>query len=190
MTLETYFTSLDQIQKVLFWIALPTTIILVLQTFSIFLGVFDFDINTDHSSIGEHGNENEGYQIWSFKNLVVFLSLFSLTALTTYHKLSPFLCGFLSIFVASLFVAFNVLIMKLMTKLQADATIKLDSYIGQTAVVYLGIPENGIGQIEISTAAAILHQRAKTLDGSPIGRYDIVKINNIENSIYIVEKLK
>jgi membrane protein implicated in regulation of membrane protease activity len=61
--------------------------------------------------------------------------------------------------------------------------------IGKIGKVYLTIPENGIGEIEIAFGGGLRIWKAKSLNGNRIESFSQIKVEQFDGSILIVSKV-
>ena len=183
--------NLEPLLKTFWYVAIPTSLIFVIQTIMTFVGadatdgnVADFDSNLTDT--------DAPFQLFSFRNLINFLLGFSWTGISFYTLIAnKSLLIVLAFIVGALFVYMFFLIIKQVQKLEEDNTFKINNTLGKTAEVYLSIPENktGKGKIMISVNGAF-HELDAMTDQGKIESGAIVRVNKIENNnILIVEKL-
>ncbi len=181
--------SLEPLLKTFWFVAIPTSLIFLIQTIMTFIGMdgghhadFDGDI---------HGGDTP-FQFFSLRNLINFLLGFSWTGISFYSTISnrPFLIV-LSVAVGVLFVYLFFAIIKQVQKLAEDNSFKISNTLFKTAEVYLTIPENkkGKGKIMISVNGAFHELDAMTEDAR-IESGSVVKVVRIESgNILIVETI-
>jgi len=177
--------SLPVLLKSFWFIAIPTSLIFLIQTIITFAG-FDTDIDTDFN-----GGELD-FQVFSLKNLINFLLGFSWTGISFYSTAGnhPWFLIALSVVVGVLFVLVFFFIIKQVQKLAEDNSFKITNTLDKTAEVYLTIPENkkGKGKIMISVNGAF-HELEAMTEKEKIASGAVVKVIKIENNILIVETI-
>jgi membrane-bound ClpP family serine protease len=77
---------------------------------------------------------------------------------------------------------------QLFVSLQSDGTIDMDDSIGSTGTIYLRIPVDGTGQIQVETAGALRTYNAKSEDGQPIATGDFAEVIGVVSSTLIVKR--
>lgn len=183
--------NLEPLLKTFWFVALPSSLIFILQTIMTFVGADASDgIQADFD--GDLNGADAPFQLFSLRNLINFLLGFSWTGISFYTSIaSKPLLIVLSLVVGILFVALFFFIIKQVQKLQEDNTFNIANTLNKTAEVYLTIPEQkkGKGKIMISINGAFHELEAMTeQDKIPSGA--VVKIVKIENkSILIVETI-
>lgn len=163
-----FFNSLDGFNKTMFFIFFATGIIFILQTISLFFGIgsdhdgintdidtdidTDSDFDTDNDINHDHAQKDSGHSFgwFSFKNLINFLLIFSISGLISSQS---GLSKLLSILIATAsgigFVFLMIFLFKQMKHLSQDNTPKLTDLIGEIGTVYLKIEAGGKGKIKI-----------------------------------------
>lgn len=185
------FENLEPLLKTFWFVAIPTSLIFIVQTVMTFIGVDatdgiepDFDSNLDGA--------DTPFQLFSLRNLINFLLGFSWTGIAFYTTLSDRLILItLSLGVGILFVYLFFLIIKQIQKLAEDNSFKISNTLNKTAEVYLTIPEkkSGQGKIIISVNGAFHELNAMT-ENDKIESGSVVKVIKIENdTILIVETI-
>lgn len=183
--------SLPTLLKSFWYVAIPTSIIFIIQTIITFSGLdigdgFDTDFHGD-----VHGGDD--FQLFSLRNLINFLLGFSWTGISFYTTIGdkPIFLIITAFVVGVLFVVLFFLVIKQVQKLAEDNSFKITNTLNKTAEVYLTIPENkkGKGKIMISVHGAF-HELEAMTENERIQSGAIVKVVKIENNnILIVESI-
>lgn len=180
------FENMDILLKAFWFIAIPTSLIFIIQTIMTFIGTnSDVDI--------EHPVDTElPFQFFTFRNLINFLLGFSWTGISFFTTISnqSFLV-FLSLIVGGLFVYLFFIVIGQIQNLAEDNSFRLVYTLDKTAEVYLTIPENksGKGKIMISINGSF-HELEAMTENEKIQSGALVKVIRIENqNILIVEKI-
>lgn len=186
-----FFENLEPLLRTFWFIALPTSLIFIIQTIMTFIGAdtsdglaADFDGNLDVV--------DAPFQLFSLRNLINFLLGLSWTGISFYDSIQnkPTLI-IVSFLVGLLFVYLFFIIISQVRKLEEDNSFKMANTLNKTAEVYLTIPEfkSGKGKIMISINGAFHELNAMT-EGQKIASGSMVKVVKIENgNILIVEKI-
>lgn len=183
--------NLDPLLKTFWLIAIPTSLIFIIQTIMTFVGVDSSDgIEADFD--GDLGHADAPFQLFSLRNLINFLLGFSWTGISFYTTISnQLLLIALSLAIGILFVYLFFVIISQVQKLAEDNSFKIANTLNKTAEVYLTIPENkkGKGKIMVSVNGAF-HELEAMTEHDKIQSGATVKIVKIENnSILIVETI-
>jgi hypothetical protein len=179
--------NLDQLLRVFWYVAIPTSIIFIIQTVLTFIGA-DASDGLQPDFHGDFDGADSPFQLFSLRNLINFLLGFSWTGISFFGSISnPVLLISLSIAIGCLFVFLFFLIIKQVQKLEEDNSFKISNTLNKTAEVYLTIParKTGKGKIMISINGAFHELDAMTeTDSIPSGTP--VKVVKIENNDLII----
>jgi membrane protein implicated in regulation of membrane protease activity len=184
--------SLPTLLKSFWYIAIPTSIIFIIQTIITFSGL-DLGDGIDTDFHGDVHGDGADFQLFSLRNLINFLLGFSWTGISFYTLLgdNPILLIITSFIVGILFVVVFFLVIRQVQKLAEDNSFKITNTLNKTAEVYLTIPENkkGKGKIMISVNGAF-HELEAMTENEKIQSGAVVKVIKIENNnILIVESI-
>jgi len=185
-----FFDQFDTLLKTFWYVAIPTTIIFLIQTIITFMGVDSSDgLNADFDSDFNDGDTT--FQLFSLRNLINFLLGFSWTGISFYNTINnPILLITVSVIVGFLFVFLFFIIIKQVQKLEEDNSFKLENTLNKSAEVYLTIPEKktGKGKISISINGTFHELDAVTEHDEKINSGSIVKVEKIENNNILIVK--
>jgi hypothetical protein len=181
--------NLDPLLKTFWFVAIPTSIIFLIQTVMTFIGVDSSDgLEADFD--GNLSEVDAPFQLFSLRNLINFILGFSWTGISFYTTISnPILLVVLSVFVGVLFIYLFFMAMKQIQKLAENNSFNILNTLNRTAEVYLTIPENkkGKGKIMISVNGTF-HELEAMTEKEKIQSGSVVKVVKIENNnILIVE---
>lgn len=183
--------NLDPLLRAFWFVAIPVSLIFIIQTVMTFLGVDSSDgLEADFD--GNFGEVEAPFQLFSLRNLINFLLGFSWTGISFFTTISnPIVLVSLSLFVGVLFVYLFFIAMKQIQKLAENNSFDIANTLHKTAEVYLTIPENkkGKGKIIISVNGAF-HELEAMTENEKIQSGSVVKVVKIENNnILIVETI-
>lgn len=185
-----YFDQLEPLLQIFWYIALPVSVVFALQTLFSFIGIGDHAAD----EIVVHPGENigDGFQLFSFRNIVNFLLGFSWTGISLFDSIrSPYLLLGISLGVGIVFVVVTRFIIRQVRRLSEDNSFRYTDAIAQTGEVYLSIPahQEGSGKVLLSVKGTVRELEAvsksdRLESGTP------VKVIGIENeTLLIVEKI-
>ncbi len=189
LTTMEIFESLDTLLKTFWFVAIPTSLIFIIQTIMTFMGADASDgVETDFK--GDFDGTDAPFQLFSLRNMINFLLGFSWTGISFYTTITnkPLLI-IVSLAVGVLFILLFFVIIKQVQKLAEDNSFKIATTLHKSAEVYLTIPENkkGKGKIMISVNGAY-HELEAMTENDKIPSGSVVKVVKIENNnILIVE---
>lgn len=185
------FENVDPLLRIFWFVALPTSLIFVIQTIMTFVGVDTTDgLEADFD--GDISRADAPFQLFSLRNLINFLLGFSWTGISFFNTIEnkSLLIG-ISVLMGAVFVYFFFLIIKQVQKLAEDNTFKIDNTLHKTAEVYLAIPErkSGKGKVMVSVKGAF-HELDAMTEYEKIPSHTMVKVVKIINgNVLIVETL-
>jgi len=185
------FENIEPLLKTFWFVAIPSSIIFIIQTIMTFFGADASDgIEADFD--GDLDGANAPFQLFSLRNLINFLLGFSWTGISFYTTISNSLTLIIvSIAVGLLFVYLFFIIINQVQKLAEDNSFKITNTLNKTAEVYLTIPEHktGKGKIMISVNGAF-HELEAMTENDRIQSGTLVKVVRIENNnLLIVETI-
>ena len=171
----------------------------VLRTLMMFIGggLSDDALDTAmHSDIhmdadgSDHADADSSFKLLSLQGLTAFFMMFGLVGLALLRANLPALVTVLGGALAgTLTVWFIGMIFNRMKLLQSDGTIQLNNTIGTEGVVYLTIPKNGTGQVQIVAQGALKVFDAISNNKAPLPTGDKVRVAGVANEkTLIVEK--
>ena len=210
--MSAWWESLTLLGQVFACIAIPATLILVIQTIMSIIGVSgggDGDVDADGDvpddldidSDGVFGTElpeiddslDPGFRILSLRSIIAFLTIFGWVGLicvrngmaNIWSLLIAFVCGLIAMFVV-------VLAMRCMLKLQADGTRNIKNALGKSGTVYLTVPaqRNGTGKVNILLQDTFVELDAVTDEENSIksGREVVVVGLSGQTTVVVKEK--
>ena len=185
------FHGLDPLLKIFWFVALPVSLVFIVQTIMTFVGADSSDgLNADFDA--DTSSVDAPFQLFSLRNLINFLLGFSWTGVSCFNSIpNKTVLITVALVVGVLFVFLFFVIIKQMQKLAEDNSFKMTDTLNKTADVYLTIPEkkSGKGKIMISIKGSF-HELDAMTENERIPTGSVVKVVKIENSeILIVETL-
>lgn len=183
--------NLDPLLKTFWYIAIPASLIFVVQTIMTFVGADATDgIEADFN--GDFDGTDAPFQLFSLRNLINFLLGFGWAGISFYSVIhNTALLILAAVGVGIVFVLLFFVIIRQVQKLAEDNSFQLTSTLNKTADVYLAIPErkSGKGKILISVNGSI-HELDAMTENDRIPTGAVVKVVKIENNnILIVETI-
>lgn len=185
------FDNMGTLLTIFWFIAIPTSIVFIIQTIMTFIGTdasdglsADFDSNLETT--------DTPFQVFSLRNLINFLLGFSWTGISFYNTIAnASLLILLSTVIGVLFVLFFFIIIKQIQRFAEDNSFTYSKTINKTGEVYLTIPENrsGYGKVLISVNGSV-HELEAMTEHDKIESGKLIKVVKIESDkILIVEKI-
>lgn len=185
-----FFNNLDPLLATFWYVAIPTSLIFLIQTIMTFIGA-DASEGLEADFDGNLEGVEAPFQLFSLRNLINFLLGFSWTGISFYTVVPNkfFLLG-LALLVGFAFVYLFFIIIKQVRKLAEDNSFKIEETVNKTAEVYLSIPgqKSGKGKIMISIKGSF-HELDAMTEGDRIPSNAMVRVVAIDSNILIVTKI-
>lgn len=208
-----WWNELDTILKVLYCIAIPSSIILIIQTILSLIGfgdggsgvdvsdtsgldMGDVDIDTDIGdsdiNIGDGSNPADfsTMRLFTLQGIIAFFTVFSWSAIATIASGTPEYIGIIVGFVLGIITMIAVAkLVQLSSKLNENGTLNIKNAIGETATVYLPIPANksGEGKITASVQGRFTELNAVT-SGHELKTNAKVRVTDVIGDVVVVEE--
>lgn len=186
-----YFDAMDVLLRTFWYVAIPTSVIFVIQTVLSFIGADAADgLEADFD--GDFAGGDAPFQLFSLRNLINFLLGFSWTGISFYELIENqwALLG-LSLAIGALFVYLFFIIIQQVQKLAEDNSFRFERTLNKTGEVYLTIPGQlaGKGKISLSVRGSV-HELDAITAGDSIAVGALVRVVKIESdNLLLVEKL-
>lgn len=153
LTITESWQSLMLIEKIYWCIAIPFSVLFLIQIIMTFFGG-DFDgVEADgDADVSVESDTGIDFQFITFKNLVAFFTLFGWTGVACLDGgLSVGKSVIISTLAGLIIMSIMATIIYFMGKLTDDGTLSLTNAIGKIGSVYLTLPanRNGKGQVQI-----------------------------------------
>lgn len=193
-----WWNALTIYHQVFYIIAIPATLILILQTILLLFGFghdsetdidHDVDTDADHDIDGHDGADHiGGLRLLTVRGIVAFLAvcgwvgvaLLDLGVSPPITILVSIVCGLAALFLVALMLRFSM-------KMQQSGNLDLANAVGVTGEVYVPIPEGGKGKVTL-----VVQERFMELDAiCPAGELKtgrLVRVTGVtETNTLIVE---
>lgn len=186
-----FLQNIDPLHQIFWYIAIPVSIIFIIQTIMTFIGADAADgLEADFD--GDFNGGDAPFQLFSLRNLINFLIGFSWTGVLFFEKIeNKTILVLLAVTVGAVFLLLFFLLIRQIMKLSEDNTFRIENTIGKIGNVYLTIPGNhsGKGKIQVSVNGTSHELDAITKQESiPSG--SMVRVIAVESgNLLIVEKL-
>lgn len=186
-----FFSHLELLLKTFWFIAIPASIIFILQTVLTFFGA-DASDGVDADFDSDLSGTDAPFQLFSLRNLINFLLGFGWTGISFYDSITnKTILILISLLVGILFVIVFFVVIKQIQKLAENNSFNILNTLDKTAEVYLTIPakKSGKGKILISVNGSF-HELDAITEKGEIKSGLIVKIVKIESgNLLVVETI-
>ena len=141
-------------------------------------------------SSGDHADANMSFQLLSVQGLTSFFMMFGLVGLALLKASQPVLLTVMGGVLAGLVtVAVTGLIFTQMKRLQTEGTINIQTTIGSEGSVYLTIPKNGTGQVQVIAQGSLKIFDAVSNNKTLIATGEKIRVVGVAGgNILVVEK--
>jgi len=178
--MDTWWTSLDLYQQIMWGIAIPVSIIFIIQMIMTFLGLGDHgDVSADTDV---DADVQIPFQLFTFRNFVNFFLGFAWTGISLYEAVANKMwLTLLGVIIGLVLVTIVMAILYALSKTVQSGNIDINNAVGKTATVYFTIPAagKGMGKIQMSIQQAVREYDAISEAEEPIATGAIVKIINV-----------
>lgn len=203
-----WWETLSTLQQIFYYVAIPFTVILIIQAVMTILGLggddadadVDSDVDTDFDANGEAEFDSNadnaepnaaiaGFRFFTVRGMVAFFCIFGWTGVTLYKtSLSVALTIIISVAAGLLAMAVIGLMFYAVKKLQSSGNIKYHNAVGKSAEVYLTIPALRIakGKVMVLLQERLVEAEAITDEEKKISTGETVKVvGNIGNTLIV-----
>lgn len=199
-----WWENLDPMSQFFYLVAIPSTLILVMQTILTLIGISggDSDFSADSGEGGDLGDgidlDGDGtpdfsadFHMFSLRGIIAFFSVFGWVGVILSEGenwLVTLIAALASGFIAMLAIAY---LFYGVSKLQASGNINYAKAVGKTATVYLKIPAKGSGgqgKINLVLNDSLVEMGAVTEEDRPIPSGQVVHVERVlaENIAQVV----
>lgn len=196
-----WWSSLTELQQVLFIIAVSATGIMLLFLILMLFGfegseTFDGDVSFDDVDFDVYNDEPfgsfGGLRILTVRGALAFLSVGGWVAYLLSYLLEPIWAILIGAVVGIIAAYLLALAFKWSLKLESSGNIDYENAIGKTGTVYIRIPKakSGIGKINIILQERLVEIDAITDDAEDIKVNASVEIIGLENETTLIVKRK
>jgi len=186
LSFETWWQAMELAEKIYWCIAIPFSIVFIIQLVLTFIGGdFDDAGSTGDADASIDADEGIGFQFISIKNISGFFTIFSWTGIAAINagKSMPFTI-IVSVLAGLAMMTLMATLIYYMGKLSEDGTLKLNNAIGKLGTAYLKIPaqRKGMGKVQIKVQGyRTLDAITDDMEDIPTGAVvDVVDIINDE----------
>ena len=190
-----WWTSLDLFMKILWCIAIASSLIFIIETVLTFIGAdVEMDMDTDFNMPDGGFEGDPSMNLYTFRNLVNFLLGMSWTAILLQEQIASKALLMVIAFAVGALLVFAVMMMfKGLSKMQQSGNIDLyKSAVGCNGKVYLTVPaeRKGSGKVQISINDSIREYDALTDSEDDLKTGTSIKVVEVlDASTLLVEEI-
>ena len=210
--MQAFWESLSLLQKILYCIAVPSTLVLILQMVLLFLGWgedassfnpsdtsgLDLDTGAGDFSPDGVGSAPDGMapgdfgtmRLFTFQGIIAFFCVFGWSGLAFTRVLASSLLSMaLAIMLGFLFMFLVALLIRALSKLADDGSISIASTLGYSGTVYLTVPSrgNGHGKVKVNIGGHYNEYDAITDSSVPLPTGSRIRIIDVRGDVVLVE---
>jgi len=189
--MELWWTSLDLYLKIMWGIAIPVSVIFIIQMIMTFFGMGDHGDVTGDSDVD--ADMQVPFQLFTFRNFVNFFLGFSWAGISLYDAFNNKVwLTLLCVFVGLLLVSIVMALLYALSKAIQSGNIDINNAVGKTATVYFPVPAagKGKGKIQMSIQQAVREYDAISEAEEQIPTGSMVRVTEVvDGHTVVVERL-
>lgn len=143
-----WWNQLQTVQQIFALIAIPSTLIMLIQTILLLVGFgdgdTDADVDADEFAQAET-QDGDGLALFSVRGIVSMLTVLGWSAVAFMEVFAPALAISFAVVLGVLTLFGMAFLMRAVSRLQASGNIEVGNAVGKVAKVYIPIPANGKG---------------------------------------------
>lgn len=190
-----WWNSMIPAQQILALIAIPSTLILIVQTVMVLIGLGDGgdggDVDADDVLDGD--TDDGGLGLFSVRGIVAMLCIMGWSGVALLETSLPKAISILIAFVLGVATLVGMaLLMKAVYRLQSSGNIDLGNAIGKVGQVYIPIPAGGksSGKVNITVQERLTECDAITVSDTVLETGSYVRVTAVgEGGVLVVEPL-
>lgn len=194
-----WFDGLTVVQQIYAVIAIPSTVLVILQAVLLLFGIgdgadVDVDMDADVPDSPDAFEASDGFVLFSVRGILSMLCLGAWSGIAFIEMgLPSYVAIPLSLAVGFLALYLTALLMKQMLKLQEDGSIDISNAMGKVGTVYLTVPPAGRGHGKVNLVVQERYSEfaAITEDAAPIRTGEMVRVVSVSDlGVLLVERIK
>jgi hypothetical protein len=181
---SSWWTALETPEKVYWVMAIPSTILLIVQVVMTFIGGEADDVDADFDSDMDDGG-GAGWQFFTYKNTLGFFTVFSWTGLGFLQLGAGIVIGAIfSFFAGAVMMTIMAALFYYINKLHESGTMVIENAVGHTGEVYLKVPPNreGHGKLQVEIQGSLRTMDAITDDEKELPTGSVAQVLEIVNN--------
>jgi len=213
--MNNWWEALSTMKQVMYCIAVPSTLLLIIQTVMVIVGFGDggpdvnpsdtsgldldvpdgdveFDLDAPDGDLGGDVSGDIGaLKLFTFQGIIAFATTFSWTTLVCLNGLPNGAAIVIGIMAGIAMMYVVAKLMQFSKKLTENGTFHAKSVIGEDAQVYIPILPNGRtgGKVTVNNASRFAELEAVTESGEMIPSGERVRIVDVRGDVVVVERV-
>ncbi len=199
--MSAWFEALTTLQQIFAFVAIPATVVLILQTVLLFFGIGNGGgIEANVSDIGgidgadavdfdasdmPDGADVDGLTVFSIRGIVAMLCVGGWSGIVLLDTaIHPVLAIVIAVVLGVAALIGMAYLMRFLTRLQSSGNIVIESALGKSGKVYLTVPaeRRGSGKIHITVQETYTEFEAITDEAEPILTGEAVVVNAVDEA--------
>ena len=186
--ISSWWAGLLRPEKVYWIIAIPSTVLLIIQIVMTLAGGeaddMDADFDGDLDDAGDLDG-GAGWQFFTYKNVLGFFTLFGWTGLGFLQMgLGLLIAVFFSVIAGLIMMIIMAALFYYINKLNQSGTMVIENAVGHTGEVYLRVPPNraGHGKVQVEIQGTLREMDAITDDEKELPTGSVAQVLEIVNN--------
>lgn len=184
--ISSWWAALILPEKVYWVIAIPSTVLLIIQIIMTLAGGEADDIDGDFDGdLDADMDGGAGWQFFTYKNVLGFFTLFGWTGLGFLQMgLGLLIAVFFSVVAGLIMMVIMAALFYYISKLHQSGTMIIENAVGNTGEVYLRVPPNreGHGKVQVEIQGSLREMDAITDDEKELPTGSIAQVLEIVNN--------
>lgn len=179
-----WWNSLETAQQIFALIAIPTSLIMLIQTILLLVG-FGGETDADGDDVFEANNgESDGLALFSVRGIVSMLTVFGWAGVAFWELMKPFPAVLLAAALGLLTLFGMAYLMRAVSRLQSSGNIDVENAVGKVAKVYIPIPPagKGTGKVTITLQEKYSELSAITTSEQKIATGSLVRVVAVDGT--------
>ena len=186
-----WWNELQLAQQIFALIAIPSTLIMLIQTALLLIGIGDGgEGDVDGDELFEGGGD--GLVLFSVRGVVSTLTVMGWAAVALLETLSPALAIGIAVLLGAATLFGTAYLMRAVAKLQTSGNIDVENAVGKVATVYIPIPAKGTGAGKVTMTLQEKYSEfsAVTLGSEKLTTGTLVRVVSVDGTgVLAVEPL-
>lgn len=186
-----WWESLNLLQRIFSCLAIPATLVLAIQSVMVLMGFGDgADLDGDGIPDSMEGPDSgDGLALFTVRGLVAFFAVGGWTGIVLGGGVGPVLTVTAAFLAGAAAMVGIALLFRAVNRLQASGTLDLRAAVGLTGRVYLTVPVQGCGKVNLTLQGRFCELDAMTYDREPLPSGTAVKVTGLlDGQTLIVER--
>ncbi|WP_343210362.1 NfeD family protein [Anaerolentibacter hominis] len=213
-----WWDSLDMLLRVLYCIAIPATLLLIIQTVLILFGLgdggegvetsdtsgldldtdvdldADFDVDADPDAFSSEGSNPGDFatlKLFTFQGFVALFSVFGWTSIAMVKNgINTGMSLISGLVLGFLFMYIIAKLFQVFSRLTSNGTVNTKNALGLSGTVYLRIPGKGggHGKVNLNIQGQFMEFDAITESSEPIPTGEAIRVTDIRGDCLVVER--